>query len=166
VSSLDSQLIDGNFNSLCYNNTVTGTTDLNFVGVDLGSNQDVDYINIYWFSSEYTGDFRIETSQDGVNWTDRTGVITGTWQGDNEEPEIITLPESLNTRYIRPVVINGNNATYFVINELEIYKQNETINYVLVGTSSNDNIQTKLVDNKLYITNNHNYDVEIKISYI
>jgi hypothetical protein len=165
VSSLSKQLIDDNFNSLCYNNKVRSTTNLNFVGIDLGSSKLVNYIYLYWYSSNFMGDFKVQSSNDGITWADVTSTITGEWQGNNKEPQVVIL-NNITTRYLRLVVLNGLNSTYFVINEMKLYQDDPSIEYSLIGTLNNKKITSKLENDTLSINNKYPYDIQAKINYI
>ena len=162
VSTLDANLIDSNFNSLCYNNSMTGSTNLNFVGIDLGVNQQVSSVDFFWYLATYIGDFKIQYSTDGVVWNDATSTIVGVWEGASSIAQKIPFP-TVTARYLRAFVLNGANPTFFILTQMKAFGAATTSTTQNIASGHDLFIELTEVNGLVKIKNNTSLALTFKI---
>ena len=76
-----------------------------WIQLDLGSNKDICFIEIAWYSGNLrNNNFVISVSDNGNSFTN---VFTGTSSGTTTSPEKYTMPAGTEGRYLR-ITVNGN----------------------------------------------------------
>lgn len=119
VSTTEANLINNNLTDLAYNNSSTGTINKELPGVDLGSSQALGSVDLtHWTNGTYTAsNYSIQGSNDAATWTDlATGLDSSSLEG-----QTTNITVSGNWRYVRPFCVQGNNATFWVVSELDVF---------------------------------------------
>lgn len=160
VSTREANLINGNLTDLTYNNSNAGTTNKELPAIDLGSSQDISEIVLHWWNNTYTAsNYKIQGSNDGNNWTDivlnanSTGIV-----GTSNNPQ--RFQTNVNYRYIRPFCVQGNNASWCVVSELQVFSLGG------VQTMNIFNVENVIVSEEngfIKFTNNSANNITIKI---
>jgi hypothetical protein len=164
VSTFDANLINGNLNDFCYNNSSAGSADKELPAMDLGSPVEVGIISVVWFSATYaSNDFGIEASNDGTNWT--TVVDNLSWGGTPNVEDRFVIPAGNSFRYWRLRCNVGLNASFFIIREM-IAQQNAGTRLVNLMEGDVVELQANDVDSELVVVNNSGRDYNITITYI
>lgn len=160
VSTTEANMIDGNLTNLTYNNSNAGTVNKELPAIDLGSPQDISQIVLYWWNNTYTAsNFKLQGSNDGTNWTDivsnqnSTGVV-----GTSNNPQ--TFDVNVNFQYVRVFCVQGNNASWCVISELEVYEQG---NQITKNVHDLDSFEVVEETGCIKFINNGSNDVPLKI---
>jgi len=164
VSTFDANLINGNLNDFCYNNSSAGSTDKELPAMDLGSSIEVDIISIVWFSAVYaSNDFAIEASDDGTNWT--TVLNNLAWGGTPNVEDRFVIPAGNSFRYWRLKCNVGLNASFMIVREMIAQESNGTR---IVNLLEGDDIVLRAndADSELEIVNNSARNYNITITYI
>lgn len=127
VSTGEANLINGNLTDLTYNNSNAGTANKELPGINIGSQQSIAEVVLYWWNNTYTAsNYKIQGSNDGNNWVDiatnldSTGIV-----GTANNPQ--RIPVSANFQYIRPFCVQGNNTSWCVVSELQVFEAGDTV---------------------------------------
>lgn len=104
------QATDGN-TSTYWRSSSTGNQ---WLRSDLGSAKTITSVVVNWTSSYYARSYRIETSNDGTNWTQQYSTTSG-----NGSIDTITIP-SVSARYVRVYCTSSNGSSYR-ITEFEVW---------------------------------------------
>jgi len=127
VSTGEANLINDNLTDLVYNNSSSGTVNKELPGVDLGSNRPVGLIRLHhWTNAAYTSsNYKIQAAVNGANLT-----LTSSWvdlatglDSTGLEGQFTDINVSGNYRYIRPFCVQGNNTSWWVVSELDVFSE-------------------------------------------
>jgi len=164
VSTFDANLINGNLNDFCYNNSSAGSTDKELPAMDLGSSMEVGIISIVWFSATYaSNDFGIEASDDGTNWT--TVLDNLSWGGTPNVEDRFVIPAGNSFRYWRLRCNVGLNASFMIVREM-IAQENAGTRLVSILEGDSIVIQAADADSELELVNNSGRNYNVTITYI
>ena len=162
-TSTEAQLINGIFTDLCYNDRTAGSTNLALPAIDLGSSESVGILRVYWWSDPayLAQDYKIQSSDDGNTWTDVVTGLSSVGFADDYQDIVVNT----TARYFRVFCVQGVNASYTVLSEMEAYSLSSTftrrnaynLDHVIIEYSTNGS---------LLITNNYPEDITFFISYI
>ena len=126
VSTGEANLINDNLTDLTYNNSNAGTVNKELPGVDLGSDQPVGIFRLHhWTNETFTANsWGAQGAVDGADltlassWVDlATGLDSTGLAGQFTDVSI-----SGNYRYLRPFCAQGNNASWWVVSELDVFQ--------------------------------------------
>lgn len=160
-STWDANMINNNYTDLAYNNSSAWSANKSLPAVDLWASVAVWVARIYrWTPATYgTTDGTIQWSNDGAAWTDLvTGIVQNTGAtGDSTDHTI-----SGNWRYIRFFNVTGQNATWVVLSELEVFAVGSTTTeYIHL---MNRDVEIKNNGGNLEVCNNEGWDLDIEIN--
>ncbi|MBL4810568.1 MAG: discoidin domain-containing protein [Phycisphaerales bacterium] len=117
IGNLDQEMVDNNFSSISYNNFGAATgTNLPFYTFDFGTQKTVSRFQINWwqFNNYVPNTFRIEASNDNVNWTTIEDNLTGTNIVGNVQ--FVDINDNTPYQYWRMFVYDGfNQGTQFIV---------------------------------------------------
>ena len=163
VTTVENNLANGNTTTdFVYNNSSSGTTNKELPALDLGEPKEVSLCKVYWYSDTFkANDFQIQYSDDLSTWQsvgDFEGVVTdnGVSQDLNFNP--------VSARYWRLFCLSGNNSTWVVIREMEVFPPATGTESVLLNeieglTLSND-------AGKLSVANESNIDIQATLTLL
>lgn len=126
VSTNEANLIDEDYENLCYNNSSTGTVDKSLPFIDLGSVQQIDIAKVWWWNTTYlSSNFKIQGTNDLSNIVDiRTGL-------SSTEVGLQEIVVDAEFRYIRVFCVQGVHPTYVVLSELEAHQNSGEIVFIV-----------------------------------
>lgn len=118
-----------------------------WIAADLGQARDVCGVSIAWYrGTERKNDFRIETSSDGVAWTQRS---SGTSSGKTLKPEPYAFG-STTARWVRVVVDGNTDNDWASITELEVATCGSPLPIAAVSAGDDDgNVPSNVLDGDL-----------------
>jgi hypothetical protein len=103
--------------NLYYTRWSSQYTDSEWIYVDLGQEYNIDRVKLDWESSYGLG-YKIQVSNDAVNWTDAYTTTTG----DGGVDEIRFAP--VNARYVRMYGTQRGTSCGYSLYEFEVYERN------------------------------------------
>lgn len=162
-STNEQKLTDDNTTNTgpAFNNLAPGAVNnIALPTIDFGRLTEVQAFKIYWFNDlYYLNDYRIEGSNDGINW--QTIQSFNTVPTSNEQE--IVLTNSVIFSFYRIFSVSAQHPTYWVINEIDFFR--EVLRYK-IPIQSTDDISIKFdKDNKLIIENLTSITTQLEIHY-
>lgn len=161
ISTIENTLINNNYTDLCYHNSSQGSTNKELPAVDLGSSQSVSQVDVYWWNTTYTAsNYSIQgnNANSPTGWTD---VATGLDSTGLTGRQSISFAAT-SFRYWRVFCVTGNNATWCVISEMELFGAGTGV------TQSFLSDYNYLIENdggNLKITNNETFNMDLTVYY-
>ena len=130
VSTGDALLINGNLSDLVYNNSSIGSANKPLPGINLGQAYEISRVDVYWWNSAYRATtFRIQGSQNGVDWVDLTKDLTGVFTAAGI-PQTVDITGTY--QYVRVFSVTGANSSFIVLSELQVRGPSPTSDVTLV----------------------------------
>jgi hypothetical protein len=126
------QARDGDLNTFWSSHFWTGVTDYQWLAVDLGAPTTVNrWVVRHYGGADNARDFRLQSSSDGINWTDVDSVIGNT--ADVTDRQISTLTSRHFRVYI--TVPQQTTAQWARIREFELYNQSLVTGAAMTASS-------------------------------
>lgn len=123
-STFDNNVNDGNLLNFWYNNSSVGSAG-KWIGLDNGSPITVTHAKWYDYSATsiyQPTQYRIEGSNNGSTWTTLVDISSPPYlPSTTSDGHLVDLGGSQTYRYFRWYCVTGNNPTYVIIAELELY---------------------------------------------
>lgn len=158
VSSDRANLINGNYDDLCYNNRSKGSTNKALPAIDLGAIKQVDFVALWWWRDNYTArNFKIQGSTNGTTWQD---IAINQRQSVAGRQDIAI---NAQVQYLRLFSVNGRNRNWVVLSEMEAYAVPSEVDQYFNTTENK--VSLFVQDNTLLISNNTNQTITIIINH-
>lgn len=115
--------VDGNYtddNSRWSSAEVTDSSS-QWLYVDLEKEYTIEKVNIRWHNWAYGTEFKIQKSNDKINWDDITTITNPAGKEDSNKNLVNNIPlKNVSTRYIRVLITKRNQWTSVSIREFEV----------------------------------------------
>lgn len=161
TSTGDANLINNNLTDLVYNNSSSGSANKSLPAFDLGSVQQVDIVSVWWWNNTYTStNYKIQISNDGVNWTDKIVNLNSTGQANQK----LDFTVNDTFRYFRVFNITGTNASWVVISEMKAYASESGLN--IESDSSSEIVVYCNSNGKIEIENVSSTTKQVTVNYL